>query len=205
MNPQQAITTCGYKLLVSRSQAYSSKLALIFCLITSSVFAQNDAQSTSGTRDYVPKSPESSAFNKYGDIGVSYFTGSPNISFPLSLSEEVPISISYNASGNKPNEHHGWVGTGFNLNIGGMISRIKKGDVDEHKDRNYPDYKAYYYNYTRLQDGNSTWDGTNAINEVMALPYGTDLGFRKGELEPDEFVFNFGSYSGSFLLNHEGK
>ena len=39
-------------------------------------------------RDFTAKSPEASAFNKYGHIGVSYFTGSPNISFPLSLSED---------------------------------------------------------------------------------------------------------------------
>jgi hypothetical protein len=167
------------------------KLALIFSLITSSIFSQNQATVSSSQRELVPKSPEASAFNKYGDIGVSHFTGSANISFPLNISEDVPISISYNALGNKPNEHHGWVGEGFNLNVGGMISRIKKGDIDEHKEIDYPSYQAYYYNYTRLQDGNSTWSGENVLTEVMNTPTLTDLGFKKGELEPDEFVFNF--------------
>ena len=134
---------------------------LILCLVSSNLFSQAPAPYR---RDFTPKSPEASAFDKYGDIGVSQFTGSPNISFPLSLSEDVPISISYNASGNKPEEHHGWVGAGFNLNVGGMISRIKKGDIDEHKELDYPDYQAYYYNYARLQDGNSTWTGQNRKN-----------------------------------------
>ena len=90
------------------------KLALFFCFLN--VFKLSVQAQTPYQRDFTPKSPEASAFNKYGDIGVSQFTGSPNISFPLSLSQEVPISISYNASGNKPEEHHGWVGMGFNLN-----------------------------------------------------------------------------------------
>ena len=80
---------------------------------------------------------------------MSYFTGSPNISFPLSLSEEVPISINHNASGIKPEEHHGWVGTNWNLNVGGMISRIKRGAIDEIKDINDPNEnknKPYIHN-----------------------------------------------------------
>ena len=157
-------------------------------------------------RDFTPQSPAASAFNKYGDIGVSYFTGSPNISFPISVSEEVPISISYNASGNKPEEHHGWVGSGFNLNVGGMVSRIKRGQLDEYK-ANTDDQsgiKSYLENSSLLQGTSSTWDG-DALLTVKVEPTSSTKATFLTDLEPDEFVFNCNGISGSFMLNHEGK
>ena len=160
-------------------------------------------------RDFTPKSPEASAFNKYGDIGVSQFTGSPNISFPLSLSEEVPISISYNASGNKPEEHHGWVGAGFSLNVGGMISRIKRGELDEYKkssdDQSF--IEPYMENYNLLESASTAWDG-DARLDIKVGKNITGAGDEKTfntDLEPDEFVFNFNGFSGSFMLNSQGK
>lgn len=186
---------------------------LYLCLILLLICAENNlfSQSRFGTntykREFTPNSPEASSFNKYGDIGVNQFTGSPNISFPLSLSEEVPISISYNASGNKPEEHHGWVGAGFNLNVGGMISRIKRGDIDENKEYYDPNgnYKSYLNNYSRLQSSSSPWNGEALLTEMVSTTSLTALAFNKGTVEPDEFVFNFNNYSGSFLLNHNGE
>ena len=160
-------------------------------------------------RDFTPKSSEASAFNKYGDIGVSQFTGSPNISFPLSLSEDVPISISYNASGNKPEEHHSWVGAGFNLNVGGMISRIKRGELDEYKkssdDQSF--IRPYIENYALLQDVSTAWNGDALLDIKVGqnLAGEGDKNTFNTDLEPDEFVFNFNGFSGSFMLNSQGK
>ena len=190
----------------------TSQLPLILCLVTSNLLSQAPAPYQ---RDFTPNSPEASAFNKYGDIGVSQFTGSPNISFPLSLSEEVPISISYNASGNKPEEHHGWVGAGFSLNVGGMISRIKRGAIDEVKDINDPNEtknKPYIHNNWRLQkQTNATWDGNELLTSITSYSPTTPATDTVttfalyADLQPDEFVFNFNNYSGSFLLDHNGK
>lgn len=189
---------------------------VLFVLINFVVDAPLKAQNQAPyQRDFTPKSPEASAFNKYGDIGVSQFTGSPNISFPLNLSEEVPISISYNASGNKPEEHHGWVGAGFNLNVGSMISRIKRRAIDEIKDINDPNEvnnKPYIHNNWRLQQqATSTWDGNEVLTKIVAYSPTTPASDTNtlyalyADLEPDEFVFNFNGFSGSFMLNHLGK
>ena len=182
-------------------------ISFILLLIASKLFSQNQAPYQ---RDFSPKSPEASAFNKYGDIGVNYFTGSPNISYPLGLSEEVPMSMSYNASGVKPEERSSWVGTNWNFNVGGMISRIKRGAIDEIKDPNFADDFSYFNNKQRLNGaGGATWDD-------LPLTFKTDLtattstdptkrAIAIADLEPDEFVFNFNGMSGSFLLNHNGK
>ena len=169
------------------------------------------------SRDYTPKSPEATSMNRYGEYAVGHFTGRPNIGIPLSVSEEVPIDLSYNAGGNKPEEHHGWVGLGWNLNVGGMITRVKRGFQDEFKDPylnpsngNTNGPTGYLENNWRLKGTPDTW-GVAALNTKIALTSSIALGdsaqwrTQKADLEPDEFVFNFGGYSGSFMLNHEGK
>lgn len=82
---------------------------------------------------YTPKSPTAYAFAKYVDYPVSHYTGIPNISIPLYDitvgSLNIPISLSYHASGITANQEATRVGLGWNLNAGGVISRtIKCGD-----------------------------------------------------------------------------
>ena len=76
-------------------------------------------------------SPNVAALGLYGEIPVSKFTGMPDISVPL---DEVPVgdlklpfSLNYHAAGIRPDQHPGWVGMGWNLNTGGVVSRTVKG------------------------------------------------------------------------------
>jgi len=46
---------------------------------------------------------------------------------------DIPITLDYNTSGVKVNDHPGWVGSNWNLNAGGMITRVVKGKADEKK------------------------------------------------------------------------
>src|SRR3954470_20605384 len=68
-------------------------------------------------------SPDVASLGKYGTYTVNYYTGTPNISIPLhSVKEngvEVPISLSYDASGFIPNKNAGMVGLNWNLIAGG--------------------------------------------------------------------------------------
>jgi hypothetical protein len=83
----------------------------------------------------IPPSPQAQAFMRYGEIPVDYSTGVPGISIPLyTLKEkklELPISISYHASGIKVNDVASEVGLGWVLNRGGMISRTTYEQPDE--------------------------------------------------------------------------
>src|ERR1700722_4225224 len=87
-----------------------------------------------------PPSPESQAFQKYGDIPVSAYTGIPNISVPLytikSHDITVPITLSYHASGIKVSEDATNVGLGWVLNAGGNLSRNVVG-LDDWQGSNY--------------------------------------------------------------------
>src|SRR5688572_27480870 len=63
-------------------------------------------------KQVVPPSPEAAALGAYGNVPVSLYTGTPNISIPLyqiqGSSLSLPISLSYNASGFKPQDEVTW-------------------------------------------------------------------------------------------------
>ncbi|MCL2097821.1 MAG: hypothetical protein FWH23_03570 [Bacteroidales bacterium] len=75
----------------------------------------------------IPPTPQAAQFIRYGEIPVGHTTGVPQIEVPIyTLSTgwiDIPISISYHASGFRPREIPISVGLGWVLNAGGMISR----------------------------------------------------------------------------------
>ena len=73
-------------------------------------YAQND--------NVLPQvfSPDAAELGKYGRVPVNYFNGLPNITIPLTeiraKNYTLPVYLSYHASGNKTEQHPGWVGQG---------------------------------------------------------------------------------------------
>jgi hypothetical protein len=82
----------------------------------------------------LPKTPESQGFEKFGNIPVNEVSGTANISIPVYTLKgrylEVPITLSYNASGIRVNQEASWVGLGFDLVAGGRITVDVKGCID---------------------------------------------------------------------------
>lgn len=82
----------------------------------------------------IPPSPTAMQFQKYGDYPVSHFTGVPDISIPLYVIKEgdleLPITLTYHASGVKVSDISGYFGQGWTLNAGSMVSRTIKGNDD---------------------------------------------------------------------------
>lgn len=83
----------------------------------------------------IPPSPNVAALGKYLETPVSYYTGVPQISIPIyeinSGRIKVPVSLDYHAGGIKVEECASWVGLGWNLNVGGAITRTVRGRPDE--------------------------------------------------------------------------
>jgi RHS repeat-associated protein len=83
-------------------------------------------------------SPESNFINRFQDIPVNLYTGTPIINFPIyTLSEpggaSVPIGLSFNSSGMKAHDVASWVGMNWTFYAGGQITRIVRGIPDEGK------------------------------------------------------------------------
>jgi hypothetical protein len=142
-------------------------------------------------------SPTAASLGKYGDIPVGYHTGIPQISIPIytvqSGSLSLPISLSYHASGLKVMEPASWVGAGWSLNAGGMISRTVRGAPD---DRGYSTSNVLDGYYTDFGYNSYLNNGPNTPDDVNF-----NRGFKDGE--PDLYFFNFGSYTGKFYFNDD--
>lgn len=149
----------------------------------------------------LPPTPEVAAFGKNIDIPVGYTSGTPGINVPIytvrSGSLEIPVSLSYNASGIRVEESATWVGLGWNLNTGGTISRSVRGLPDD-KANGYisvPNNRKVGYVYATTcyctNPDQEEWDIENEIqrNEL--------------DLEPDEFTFSIMGYSGKFHYDQD--
>ena len=97
----------------------------VILFVSGSVFAQTNPRPY--PVDIVPASPNAASIQQYGDVPVTLFNGLPNISVPLMTVKDrelsLPVSLSYHASGINPDRHPGWVGLGWSLQAGGVITR----------------------------------------------------------------------------------
>ncbi len=116
----------------------NSWILLLFVMAVEMSFGQNynfDEELKRMLR--VPNTPEAAAFEKYGSTPVDMYTGKPNISIPIYTIQgkelNLPISLSYDASGVKVGQLATGVGLSWNLNAGGRISRTVNGIVDDIK------------------------------------------------------------------------
>ena len=179
-------------------------LHLFFCLIfiPYNLFAQIPQAPT------MALSPNAASLGLYGNVPVSLFTGTPEISIPLYDLKvhdfTLPISLNYHASGTQVDQHPGWVGLGWSLFAGGVITRSVNDLPDEFDSPNWgpvtrPMKKSgYYFNHNVLNT--LKW---NNITYMRSIAQNPDLCFF--DTAPDEFSFNFAGYSGKFYLDHLGQ
>ncbi|RNC85968.1 MAG: hypothetical protein ED557_04155 [Balneola sp.] len=116
-------------------RALFKAICFIACIILSNPIELIARQ---GFDDYSYKSfqsPTAYSLGKYGETPVSLYTGVPDISIPITTitgaSYSLPISLSYHAGGIKAQEVASWVGLGWSLNAGGVITRSTRGDADD--------------------------------------------------------------------------
>ena len=165
--------------------------------------------------EYMPQAPNAQAIARAIDIPVDYYTGLPNISIPLyniqvgSLS--VPITLSYQGGGIRPSQEATCVGLGWNLNVGGVITRTVKC-ADDFMETNVPGTQ-YDYGFLEKQewpDLSSEFD-YNYYNLVANLHYSSSAGYYnvwdaylKVDSEPDIFFYSFPGSSGKFSFKKGG-
>ena len=84
---------------------------------------------------YIGPSPDAMGLLRQASVGVSHYTGSANIGIPLGeISGRelgLPISLSYNSFGHRVQDVASSEGLGWNLQAGGMITRVVRGTPDD--------------------------------------------------------------------------
>ncbi len=145
-----------------------------------------------GIVDVIPPCGEASGLGKYGDYPVSLSTGLPTIEIPLfeirTKRINLPLSLSYHASGIKVEELSSSVGLGWVLNAGGAIAVTVKDLVD-------------------ASDGfhlNSTSSDLTAMNPTDRTSSFYLLNDGHIDRESDIYSYNFNGYSGQFYYNSSG-
>lgn len=164
----------------------------------------------------IPPSPNVMAMNKFVDVPVGHYTGTPNISVPiyeLKMQQmSLPIGLSYHASGLKVEEHASWVGAGWALNAGGTVNRTIRGLADEYAPAGsaLPGMKGYFFNdkmFTSSDLLNITklnCDGPSAYPvEGEALTTLDSLVQGHLDMEPDLYTYSFPGGSGKFVFNRD--
>lgn len=198
-----------------------SKIIIIVCLLIFEIIHAQTSASFSNNLPKDVKTPESSSFVKYGNVGARSYTGELDYSIPLfsiPINDNLPIDVtlSYNSAGFKPDARSGLVGLNWYLSMGGVISR----EVN-----NYPDDHAGQPNVT---DGTTNQNGLivgvrNRIHNTQDvfnylpstgnittsksenwLLHGNNTS-QKYEASPDMFNFNFNGISGKFFMGIDGE
>lgn len=166
------------------------------------------------------QSPEAASLGEYGDVPVSYYTGTPQIEIPLATIQatgvEIPVKLTYHASGIKVNEVASWVGLGWSLRAGGTITRTVRGRPDEvgggYWVNGYRFYEEGHWPFPEWSVGGGDTTGVwNAGKGLMAVPQNfsnQSSEFRhtlfhdliKGSVDtaPDLYSYTFADRSGQF-------
>ncbi|CAL2080886.1 hypothetical protein [Tenacibaculum sp. 190524A02b] len=142
----------------------------------------------------IPPSPTAYELGKYGEVQVGHFTGTVQPSVPLTVYKtnnlQVPINLSYNASGIKVDQLTSNVGLGWSLNIGGVISRTVRGKPDENRTSKIPE--SVIGNYADRE--------TIRYFESFAI---TNNRENLKDTSIDVFNYNFLGHSGQFILDND--
>lgn len=189
-----------------KSHLFVIHLLVVFLSIHQSGYSQDN---TIGRVSIA--SPNAASLGKYGDIPVSYHTGIPQIDIPIytvkSGSLQLPVSLSYHAGGLKVQEQASWVGAGWTLNAGGVITRTVNGAPDDRglnaahcTSGHFADYG--YNNYLFTPGSGSCGSppcpvgATNPADDVSIC-----TGVKDGE--PDLYFFNFNGHVGKFYFSDD--
>lgn len=171
-----------------------------FCLYSILVFISINAcfGQTPTLENPVPITPNASAIIQYGNVPVGLYTGQPSINFPLYEINtgylKFPISLSYNYNGLKVEDYPSWVGAGWTLNAGGVITRQTISLPDE-SPNGFSKNRNELLGFINAGANPSDPTYSSLLTKII----------RKGlvDTEPDIFIFSAPGLSGKFYFDDD--
>ena len=167
-------------------------IIVLFVLVSKTLFSQ-----VGDVNKIIPLSPNTAAFARYGEIPVSNFTGTANVSIPIYTIQtkefNLPLALSYHTGGNRVEDVASWVGLGWSMGTIPMISRSVKGMPDEGTGGFMSKFLGHTVEelYFLPQDDQKRRNFLNALKEGIA------------DSEPDVFNFNILGKSGKFIYDQQ--
>lgn len=156
------------------------------------------------------QSPNVASLVKFNEFPVNKFNGLIDVSFKLYEIKVndliVPITLKYHPSGIKVNEEASWVGLGWSLETGGMISHQINGYDDLGGGLNCFNYYFPYQNkpdndnYNENRYGIAV-DGATIFNKEGIRENIVDkFSYNQIDGEPDLYTYNIANSSGRFMV-----
>lgn len=184
-------------------------LILFFNLVLISLLKGQTESNYVPNTNIIPPSLENYFFTKNGNLDISGNDGAFSHRIPIvKLKEgdiELDLNLTYFSDGVKVNDIAGLIGMSWNLNAGGMVTRVVRGLPDEDagntlfrplKDDLYYSLNGNYTDQEYINNHLNTFINVYSANGVSNSPNTIDT-------QQDEFNFNFNGYSGTFYL-HQG-
>ena len=127
--------------------------------------------------------PNVASIEQYGNIAINYSTGQLSNIIPLHTIDvgdklSIPIQLSYNNSGLKPEQVPSWVGNGWDLNLSGTVVQYIKG-ID--------DFSAVGLQFTSSELQSYT---NGSMTGYTKYQYSTDVINSSKDSQYDVFSFN---------------
>jgi YD repeat-containing protein len=172
------------------------RLLLLVMLLPTVASAQSLVEQT-----YVPSDPQVWSFIKYGGQTPDLYTGTVRVEIPIYTYKdpdfELPIALSYASNGYMPNVQANFVGLGWSLIAGGVITRRVNGKKDE--DNSNGVYGFFAFSQDNTQSDISQRETTYRNGQLYY-----EIGNKAYETEPDVFMFNFPGHTGKFMIREQG-
>ncbi|WP_298760648.1 hypothetical protein [uncultured Psychroserpens sp.] len=115
---------------------FVSSILTSFVLTAFSIsYGQEDPKKNFTLPEIIRPSPTVAQLMKFEEVDLNHYTGQPSIGMPL-FSKSInglnySLALQYQVSGIRVNEQSGWVGKGWSLETGGVISRSVVGLPDD--------------------------------------------------------------------------
>ncbi|WP_109437141.1 hypothetical protein [Aquimarina sp. AU119] len=185
------------------------KLIIIHLLLFQFSWSQDDGEDQPDIPFILPQvaplSPEAFAFQRYGDVKVNMFVGKPNINVPIyniqGKEMNIPINLTYDAGGIKVEQLATWVGLGWNLNAGGIVTRVVNGRPDGSGSLNIENIRSELNQIQSHPSMHGVYDTREALNvrRNIISSYEKD----RIDLEADVFKFSVNGFSGTVGIDYD--
>ena len=183
------------------SHRLSLKLFLALLLLSYLSYSQDFPVQNPTLPEIMPGSPTVGNLMHFEEVPIDHYTGQPDISVPI-FSKKIHgnlnfnLALKYSTLGLKIQERSGWTGTGWSLEIGGVVSRTVRGFPDENTD--WKTLGIYhnddFWNYDNLTDDERNEFNWNAIGSRA----------KHNDTELDIFQFTLLGETGRFVVVKEG-
>lgn len=153
----------------------------------------------------VPQSPEVAAFEQYGNVPVSMYTGTAGVSIPIGVisgrETSMPVTLTHDGMGVKVEGQSTWVGYGWNMAVGGVVSRqvsgLPDGIMSGKNVLNNLGMINYLKNNYVVQN---TYHPEQTLTDYFNLL--KDNNDQKTDIQPDLFHVNVNGISGTIVIDY---